>query len=122
MKRLLLPLLAALALPTAVNAGLDAPNNADNRAYAVSVIYIQDCFAEKGWITRQEAFMRAGSIMSKKGLNPMIFAQDDRVIKGAKILTEICVRKLERNAESFDKLRSSYEFRSAFDKVGEIIK
>jgi hypothetical protein len=122
MKRLLLPLLAALAFPTAVNAGLDAPNNADNRAYAVSVIYLQDCFAEKGWIPREEKFFRAARIMTKKGLNPMIFAQDDRVYRAAQILTEICVRKLERNAESFDELRNSYEFRSAFDEVEEIIK
>ena len=52
----------------------------------------------------------------------MIFVQDERVIKGAKILTDICVRKIERNAESLQELRKSYEFRSAFDEVGEIIK
>tara|TARA_E500000331_G_C17197354_1_gene687733 strand:- start:137 stop:505 length:369 start_codon:yes stop_codon:yes gene_type:complete len=122
MKRLLLPLLAALALSTAVNAGLDSRNTFDNRAYAVGVIWIQNCVAEKGWKSEQEAFVDASKVIAKKGLNPMIFVQDERVIKGAKILTDICVRKIERNAESLQELRKSYEFRSAFDEVGEIIK
>mgnify|MGYP001479737922 FL=1 len=52
----------------------------------------------------------------------MIFVQDERVIKGAKILTDICVKRIKRNLESFQELRKSDEFRSAFGKVEKIIK
>ena len=122
MKRFLISLLASLALPTAVNAGLDSRNTFDNRAYAVGVIWIQNCVAEKGWKSEQEAFVDASKVIAKKGLNPMIFVQDKRVVKGAKILTDICVKRIKKNFESFQELRKSDEFRSAFDKVEKIIK
>ena len=122
MKHLLLPPLAAHALPTAINTGLDSRNTFSNRAYAVGVIWIQNCVAEKGWKSEQEAIVDASKVIAKKGLNPMIFVQDERVIKGAKILTDICVKRIKRNLESFQELRKSDEFRSAFGKVEKIIK
>ncbi len=63
MKRLLLPLLAALALPTAVN----ADSIAIQKAYAASILGGNLCFLRQGRLTKQSFVLNVENLMLKKG-------------------------------------------------------
>tara|TARA_B100001093_G_scaffold238045_1_gene228069 strand:- start:1309 stop:1638 length:330 start_codon:yes stop_codon:yes gene_type:complete len=63
MKRLLLPLLAALALPTAVN----ADSMATQKGYAAGVSGVNLCLMKKGLMTKKNYILTIENLMLKRG-------------------------------------------------------
>ena len=63
MRRFLIPLLAALALPTAVN----ADSIAIQKGYAASILGGNLCFLRQGRLTKQSFVLNVENLMLKKG-------------------------------------------------------
>ena len=81
MKRLLLPLLAALALPTAVN----ADSIAIQKAYAASILGGNLCFLRQGRLTKQSFVLNVENLMLKKGYDIDLLYKDN-VRKAGKLI------------------------------------
>ena len=73
MKRLLLPVLAALALPTAVN----ADSIAIQKAYAASILGGNLCFLRQGRLTKQSFVLNVENLMLKKGYDLDLLYKDN---------------------------------------------
>ena len=73
MKNLLLPLLAALALPTAV----DADSLATQKAYAASILGGNLCFLRQGRLTKQSFVLNVENLMLKKGYDIDLLYKDN---------------------------------------------
>ena len=82
MKRLLLPLLTALALPTAVNSG--SPNFAE-KGYAASILGANLCHLRQGRLTKQSFVLNVENLMLKKGYD-INFLYQDNVRKAGKLI------------------------------------
>ena len=82
MKRLILPLLAALALPTAVNAG--SPNFTE-KGYAASILGGNLCFLRQGRLTKQSFVLTVENLMLKKGYE-MDLLYKDNVRRAGKLI------------------------------------
>ena len=63
MRRFLFPLIAALALPTTVN----ADSIAIQKAYAASILGGNLCFLRQGRLTKQSFVLNVENLMLKKG-------------------------------------------------------
>ena len=96
MKRLLLPLLAALALPTAVN----ADSLATQKAYAASILGGNLCFLRQGRLTKQSFVLNVENLMLKKGYDLDHLYKDD-VRKAGKLIAN----KLNNDCTSQDFLK-----------------
>ena len=81
MKPLLLPLLAALALPTAVNAA----SITTQKAYASSILGANLCFFRQGKLTKQSFVLNVENLMLKKGYNVDLLYKD-KVRKAGKLI------------------------------------
>ena len=81
MKRLLLPLLAALALPTAVN----ADSIAIQKGYAASILGGNLCFLRQGRLTKQSFVLTVENLMLKKGYE-MDLLYKDNVRRAGKLI------------------------------------
>ena len=82
MRRFLLPLLAILALPTAVNAG--SPNFTE-KGYAASIIGANLCHLRQGRLTEQSFVLNVENLMLKKGYD-LNFLYQDNVRKAGKLI------------------------------------
>ena len=81
MKRIILPLLAALALPTAVN----ADSIAIQKAYAASILGANLCFLRQGRLTKQSFVLNVENLMLKKGYDVDLLYKDN-VRKAGKLI------------------------------------
>ena len=98
MKRLLLPLLAALALPTAVN----ADSIAIQKAYAASILGGNLCFLRQGRLTKQSFVLNVENLMLKKGYDIDLLYKDN-VRRAGKLIAN----KLNNDCTSQDFLGDS---------------
>ena len=73
MRRFLLPLLASLALPTAVN----ADSIAIQKAYAASILGGNLCFLRQGRLTKQSFVLNVENLMLKKGYDLDLLYKDN---------------------------------------------
>ena len=96
MKRLLLPLLAALALPTAVN----ADSLATQKGYAASILGGNLCFLRQGRLTQQSFVLNVENLMLKKGYDLDLLYKDN-VRRAGKLIAN----KLDNDCTSQDFLR-----------------
>ena len=96
MKRFLLPLLAALALPTAVN----ADSLATQKAYAASILGGNLCFLRQGRLTKQSFVLNVENLMLKKGYDLDLLYKDN-VRRAGKLIAN----KLDNDCTSQDFLR-----------------
>ena len=96
MKRFLLPLLAALALPTAVN----ADSLATQKAYAASILGGNLCFLRQGRLTKQSFVLNVENLMLKKGYDLNLLYKDN-VRRAGKLIAN----KLNNDCTSQDFLR-----------------
>ena len=96
MKRLLLPLLTALALPTAVN----ADSIAIQKAYAASILGGNLCFLRQGRLTKQSFVLNVENLMLKKGYDIDLLYKDN-VRRAGKLIAN----KLNNDCTSQDFLR-----------------
>ena len=110
MKRLLLPLLAAIALPTAVNSG--SPNFAE-KGYAASILGGNLCFLRQGRLTKQSFVLNVENLMLKKGYELDLLYKDD-VRKAGKLIAN----KLDNDCTSQDFLRD----KSFMFQIAEILR
>lgn len=105
MKRLLLPLLAALALPIAVN----ADSIAIQKAYAASILGGNLCFLRQGRLTKQSFVLNVENLMLKKGYEIDLLYKDN-VRRAGKLIAN----KLDNDCTSQDFLRDrEFMFRIA---------
>ena len=81
MKFLLLPLIAALALPGAVN----ADSIMTQKAYAASIIGGNLCFLRQGKLTNQSFVLNVENLMLKKGYNVELL-YNENVRKAGKLI------------------------------------
>ena len=72
MKRLLLPLIAALALPTAVSA-----YTVSQKYYAAQVSAASWCRMNKGWVTKEEGTIDLLKLFKKKRISIEIMKEKD---------------------------------------------
>ena len=96
MKRLLLPLLAALALPSAVN----ADSLATQKGYAASILGGNLCYLRQGKLTKQSFVLNVENLMLKKGYDLDLLYKDN-VRKAGKLIAN----KLGDNCTSEDFLK-----------------
>ena len=96
MKRLLLPVLAALALPTAVN----ADSIAIQKGYAASILGGNLCFLRQGRLTKQSFVLNVENLMLKKGYDIDLLYQHN-VTRAGKLIAN----KLNNDCTSQDFLR-----------------
>jgi len=96
MKRLLLPLLAALALPTAVN----ADSIAIQKGYAASILGGNLCFLRQGRLTKESFVLNVENLMLKKGYDLNLLYKDN-VRRAGKLIAN----KLNNDCTSQDFLR-----------------
>ena len=82
MKRLLLPLLAALALPTAVIAEASLMTQ---KAYGASILGGNLCFLRQGKLTKQSFVLNVENLMLKKGYDIDLLYKDN-VRKAGKLI------------------------------------
>ena len=81
MKLLLLPLLAAVALPTTVN----ADSLATQKGYAASILGGNLCFLRQGKLTKQSFVLNVENLMLKKGYDLNLLYKD-KVRKAGKLI------------------------------------
>ena len=81
MKSFLITLLAALALPTAVN----ADSIAIQKAYAASILGGNLCFLRQGRLTKQSFVLNVENLMLKKGYDVDLLYKDN-VRKAGKLI------------------------------------
>jgi len=81
MKSLLLILLAAISLPTAVN----ADSIAIQKAYAASILGGNLCFLRQGRLTKQSFVLNVENLMLKKGYDIDLLYKDN-VRKAGKLI------------------------------------
>ena len=98
MRRFLLPLLAALALPTAAN----ADSIAIQKAYAASILGGNLCFLRQGRLTKQSFVLNVENLMLKKGYDLDLLYKDN-VRRAGKLIAN----KLNNDCTSQDFLRDS---------------
>ena len=96
MKRLLLSLIAALALPTAIN----ADSLATQKAYAASILGGNLCFLRQGRLTKQSFVLNVENLMLKKGYDLDLLYKDN-VRRAGKLIAN----KLGNNCFNEDFLR-----------------
>jgi len=96
MKKFLLPLLAALVLPTAVN----ADSIAIQKAYAASILGGNLCFLRQGRLTKQSFVLNVENLMLKKGYDIDLLYKDN-VRRAGKLIAN----KLDNDCTSQDFLR-----------------
>ena len=96
MKRFLLPLLAALALPTAAN----ADSIAIQKAYAASILGGNLCYLRQGRLTKQSFVLNVENLMLKKGYDINLLYKDN-VRRAGKLIAN----KLNNDCTSQDFLR-----------------
>ena len=100
MKRFLLPLLAALALPTAVN----ADSIAIQKAYAASILGGNLCFLRQGRLTKQSFVLNVENLMLKKGYDIDLLYKDNVRKAGKLIANKLgnnCMNQRVLQEESF---------------------
>ena len=97
MRRFLLPILTALALPTAVNSG--SPNFAE-KGYAASILGANLCHLRQGRLTKQSFVLNVENLMLKKGYDLDHLYKDD-VRKAGKLIAN----KLNNDCTSQDFLK-----------------
>ncbi len=127
MKRFLLPLLVALALPTAVSAGMDSlkynkeaddngqipfpafPSTYGARTFAAGVLTHSRCAATQGYMTGKEAVLNAQNTMYKNGYSIKIL-DEYRVMKAAEMLSDVCIelKVNTNNREEFTHFMTSF--------------
>ena len=98
MKKFLLPLLAALVLPTAVN----ADSIAIQKAYAASILGGNLCFLRQGRLTKQSFVLNVENLMLKKGYDIDLLYKDN-VRRAGKLIAN----KLNNDCTNQDFLRDS---------------
>ena len=98
MRRFLLPLLAALAVPTAVN----ADSIAIQKAYAASILGGNLCFLRQGRLTKQSFVLNVENLMLKKGYDLDLLYKDN-VRRAGKLIAN----KLNNDCTSQDFLGDS---------------
>ena len=101
MRRFLLPLLAALALPTAVNAG--SPNFTE-KGYAASILGANLCFLRQGKLTKQSFVLNVENLMLKKGYDVDLLYKDNVRKAGKLIANKLgnnCMNQRVLQEESF---------------------
>ena len=81
MRRFLLPLLAAVALPTTVN----ADSLATQKGYAASILGGNLCFFRQGKLTKQSFVLNVENLMLKKGYD-LNLLHKDKVRKAGKLI------------------------------------
>ena len=96
MKRFLLPILAALALPSAVN----ADSIAIQKGYAASILGGNLCFLRQGRLTKQSFVLNVENLMLKKGYDLNLLYKDN-VRRAGKLIAN----KLNNDCTSQDFLR-----------------
>ena len=96
MRKLLIPLLAAIALPTAVN----ADSLATQKAYAASILGGNLCFLRQGRLTKQSFVLNVENLMLKKGYDLDLLYKDN-VRRAGKLIAN----KLNNDCTSQDFLR-----------------
>ena len=96
MKFLLLPLIAALALPGAVN----ADSIMTQKAYAASILGGNLCFFRQGKLTKQSFVLNVENLMLKKGYD-LDYLYKDNVRKAGKLIAN----KLGNDCTSQDFLK-----------------
>ena len=96
MRRLLIPLLAALALPSAVN----ADSIAIQKGYAASILGGNLCFLRQGRLTKQSFVLNVENLMLKKGYDLNLLYKDN-VRRAGKLIAN----KLNNDCTSQDFLR-----------------
>ena len=100
MRRLLIPLLAALALPTTVN----ADSIAIQKGYAASILGGNLCFLRQGRLTKQSFVLNVENLMLKKGYDLNLLYKDN-VRRAGKLIAN----KLNNDCTSQD-FRRDREF------------
>ena len=100
MRRFLLALLAALALPTAVN----ADSIAIQKGYAASILGGNLCFLRQGRLTKQSFVLNVENLMLKRGYDLNLLYKDN-VRRAGKLIAN----KLNNDCTSQDFL-SNREF------------
>ena len=96
MKRFLIPLLAAITLPTAVN----ADSLTTQKAYAASILGGNLCFLRQGRLTKQSFVLNVENLMLKKGYDLNLLYKDN-VRRAGKLIAN----KLNNDCTSQDFLR-----------------
>ena len=109
MKRLLIPLLAALTLPTAIN----ADSLATQKAYAASILGGNLCFLRQGRLTKQSFVLNVENLMLKKGYD-LDYLYKDNVRRAGKLIAN----KLDNDCTSQDFLRD----KSFMFQIAEILR
>ena len=100
MRRFLLPLLAALVLPTAVN----ADSIAIQKAYAASILGGNLCFLRQGRLTKQSFVLNVENLMLKKGYDIDLLYKDNVRKAGKLIANKLgnnCMNQRVLQEESF---------------------
>ena len=100
MKGLLIPLIAALALPTAVN----ADSIAIQKAYAASILGGNLCFLSQGRLTKQSFVLNVENLMLKKGYDIDLLYKDNVKRAGKLIANKLgndCTNQRVLQEESF---------------------
>ena len=100
MRRFLLPLLAALALPTAVN----ADSIATQKGYAASILGGNLCFLRQGKLTKQSFVLNVENLMLKKGYDIDLLYKDNVRRAGKLIANKLgndCTNQRVLQEESF---------------------
>ena len=96
MKRFLLPLIAALALPTVVN----ADSIAIQKGYAASILGGNLCFLRQGRLTKQSFVLNVENLMLKKGYDLDLLYKDN-VRRAGKLIAN----KLGNNCSNNNSLK-----------------
>ena len=119
MKRLLLPLIAAIALPTAAFSSTFA-----SRTFAAGVLTHSRCAAAQGYMTGKEALLNAQNTMYKNGYSIEIL-DEYRVMKAAEMLSDVCIEfKVNTNnrAEFTHFMESFPALNSLKEEVRELLR
>ena len=101
MKRFLLPLLAALALPTAVSAEASLMTQ---KAYGASILGANLCFLRQGKLTNQSFVLNVENLMLKKGYDIDLLYKDNVKKAGKLIANKLgnnCTNQRVLQEESF---------------------
>ena len=109
MKRLLLPLLAAVAIPTAVN----ADSLATQKAYGASILGANLCFFRQGKLTKQSFVLNVENLMLKRGYDVDLLYKDD-VRRAGKLIAN----KLNNDCTSQDFLKDQ----ELMNRIMEILR
>ena len=109
MRKLLIPLLASLVLPTSVN----ADSIATQKAYAASILGGNLCFLRQGRLTKQSFVLNVENLMLKKGYD-LDYLYKDNVRKAGKLIAN----KLDNDCTSQDFLRD----KSFMFQIAEILR